>query len=43
MTLIGRLCESLNPAVFLADRDGGCRAEPGYEIEVSRVEGDLDR
>ena len=40
MTLIGRLCESLEPAVFLAIArrlpDGA-----GYEIEVERVEGDL--
>jgi KDO2-lipid IV(A) lauroyltransferase len=40
MTLIGRLCEALDPAVFLAVArrlpSGG-----GYDIEVERIEGDL--
>lgn len=40
MTLMGRLCESLDPAVFL----GVARRLPrgsGYEIEVSRLHGSL--
>ncbi len=40
MTLIGRLCESLNPAVFVA----AARRLPhgrGYEIDVERVHGDV--
>lgn len=40
MTLIGRLCESLNPAVFLAFAERLPRGE-GYRIEVARIEGDL--
>jgi KDO2-lipid IV(A) lauroyltransferase len=40
MTLIGRLCESLNPAVFLAVATRLPRGS-GYEIEVSRVAGSL--
>ncbi len=40
MTLIGRLCEALQPAVFIAT----ARRLPhgsGYEIEVDRVSGDV--
>jgi Kdo2-lipid IVA lauroyltransferase/acyltransferase len=40
MTLMGRLSESLNPAVFLAVAKRLPRGA-GYEIEVSRVDGDL--
>jgi KDO2-lipid IV(A) lauroyltransferase len=40
MTLIGRLCESLDPAVFLAAAKRLPNGK-GYEIEVKRVEGDL--
>ena len=40
MTLTGRLSEALNPAVFLAVAKRLPRGA-GYEIEVSRVEGEL--
>jgi KDO2-lipid IV(A) lauroyltransferase len=40
MTLMGRLSQSLNPAVFLAVAKRLPRGA-GYQIEVSRVEGDL--
>jgi KDO2-lipid IV(A) lauroyltransferase len=40
MTLMGRLCEALKPAVFVALARRLPRGA-GYEIEVSRVEGSL--
>src|SRR5689334_25244947 len=40
MTLIGRLCETLDPAVFVAAATRLPRGQ-GYEIEVENIEGGL--